>query len=281
MLEVKVCATSANLGLGFDCLGLAINIYNTFIFDKSNCFSYHGFDLKYANDNNLVKKAYEYTFKLAKKEVIPVKISFNGDIPIARGLGSSSSLIVAGVFAANYYLGNIFSKDELFQICVELEGHPDNVAPAIYGGFAASYKVDDCYKVINYPINSDFIFNIIIPPFEVKTSDARAVLPKVISYSDSIWNLSRIVHLPLALASGDIKLLKDILIDKLHEPYRCKLIPKYESIEVEVTENNSCLLISGSGSSLLVISKDDICLKNNPYPIYKVNVGCGVEIKEC
>lgn len=280
MLEINVCATSANLGIGFDCLGLALNLKNSFTFEKSDCFSYVGFDLKYANDDNLVKKAYEYTFNLAKKDVVPVKIGFKGNIPIARGLGSSSSLIVAGVFAANYYLGNIFNKDELFQICVKLEGHPDNVAPAIYGGFAASYEVDDDYKVINYPVSNDLLFNIIIPPFEVKTSEARAVLPKNVSYSDAVWNLSRMIHLPKALIDGDVNLLNDLLIDKLHEPYRSKLILDFDEIKEEVLSKKSCLVISGSGSTLLVISKEKINLNKNPYPIFSVNIGSGVDVKE-
>lgn len=278
MLKVKVCATSANIGIGFDCLGMALNLENEFIFEKSDSFIYYGFKEEFCNDSNLVKVAYSKVFEYAKKDVIPVSISFKGNIPIARGLGSSSSLIVAGVFAANYYLGGIYSKDELFQICSLMEGHPDNVAPAIYGGFTASYMVDGVYKCINYPVNNLF-FKLIIPPFEVKTRDARKVLPSSVSYSDAVWNISRVINLPKALNTGDLSLLKELLIDKLHEPYRMKLIDGYLDIKKSVEVNGGCLVISGSGSTMLVISDKKIdfeCM----YPVTDRLIGDGVILEE-
>lgn len=274
MLKVNVSATSANFGIGFDCLGMAINIENEFIFDKCDSFKYYGFKEEYCNDSNLVKLAYCKVFEESGKDVIPVSISFRGGIPIARGLGSSSSLIVAGVFAANYYLGNIYSKDELFQICAMLEGHPDNVAPAIYGGFTASYLVDGVYKCINYPVNNLY-FKVIIPPFEVKTSDARGVLPKYVSYGAAVENISRIIHLPKALNEGNLELLKELLVDKLHEPYRMKLIDGYDEIKKDVIDNGGCLVISGSGSTMLVIS-DKMIDFNCKYDVIDCMIGNGV-----
>lgn len=279
MLKVKVSATSANIGIGFDCLGMALNISNEFTFEIDDSFNYYGFKEEYCNDFNLVKLAYSKVFEYAEKDIIPVKIGFNGNIPIARGLGSSSSLIVAGVFAANYYLGGIFSKDELFQICALMEGHPDNVAPAIYGGFTASYLVNGVYKCINYPVNNLF-FKIIIPPFEVKTSDARKVLPSNVSYSDAVSNISRVINLPKAFSDGDIDLLKELLIDKLHEPYRMKLIDGYIDIKKSVEDCGGCLVISGSGSTMLVIS-DKIIDFECKYSIIDCLIGNGVRLEEC
>ena len=186
-------------------------------------------------------------------------------------------MIVAGVFAANYYLGDLFTIDELFNICANMEGHPDNVAPAIYGGFTASYLVGDEYKVVKYNVNSDLLFKVIIPSFEVKTSDARKVLPANLSYHDIVWNLSRIIHLPKALNDGNINLLKELLDDKLHEPYRSRLIDNFDEIKLDVTKNGGCLLISGSGSTMLVISNIDFDI-NTDYLTKNVSVSDGLKI---
>lgn len=146
MLRIRVEATSANVCVGFDVLGIALNLYNEFTFEKSDEFKFKGFLPEFSNiKNNMVYDSYIEVFKQLKKEPIPVTIGFNGDIPVSRGLGSSSSLIVAGVFAANEMLNRPLSKNECFDICARIEGHPDNVAPAIYGGLVASYKKDDSY----------------------------------------------------------------------------------------------------------------------------------------
>ena len=140
MFRVKVNATSANLCVGFDVLGLALDIKNEFTFEKKPCFEFEGFEDKYCTvENNLVYDSYVKVFEKLNKKPIPAKIGFKGDIPVSRGLGSSSSLIVGGVFAANHILGNPLSINDCFDICAMIEGHPDNVAPAIYGNLVASY----------------------------------------------------------------------------------------------------------------------------------------------
>ena len=284
MLTIKVEATSANICVGFDVLGLSLDIYNEFTFELKNEFSFKGFDKQYSNiNNNLVYDAYKKVFDIVKAKTLPVEIGYKGDIPVSRGLGSSSSLIVAGVFAANYFLNNKFSKDELFQICASMEGHPDNVAPAIYGGLVASYKVSDTYKHVSYNVSKDLNFYVIIPPFKISTAEARKVLPKELSYSDINNNLSRIVNIPYAFENGDICMLKDLFNDKLHEPYRAKLIKGFDEIKAEALKNNSCLSISGSGSTMLLITKDNEILNKIDtlgYKVLKVNVGSGVKVGE-
>ena len=144
-------------------------------------------------------------------------------------------LILAGVFAANIMLDNPLTKDECFNICARLEGHPDNVAPTVYGGLVASYKKDETYCPIKYEISDDLKFIVIIPKYKLSTHDARNVLPKELSYSDIVNNLSRIVNIPKAFREGNLELLKDLFNDKLHEPYRKKLIKEYdEKFEVQV-----------------------------------------------
>lgn len=284
MLTIKVEATSANICVGFDVLGLSLDIYNEFTFELKNEFSFKGFDKQYSNiNNNLVYDAYKKVFDKVNVKPLPVEIGYKGDIPVSRGLGSSSSLIVAGVFAANYFLNNKFSKDELFQICADMEGHPDNVAPAIYGGLVASYKANDIYKHICYDVSKDLSFYVIIPPFKISTHDARKVLPTELSYKDINNNLSRIVNIPYAFKNGDINLLKDLFNDKLHEPYRAKLIKGFDEIKAEALKNDSCLSISGSGSTMLLITKDKKAIeKINTlgYKVLAVNVGTGVKVGE-
>ncbi len=256
MLTIKVCATSANVCVGFDVLGLALDLANFYQFEEAKEFSFIGFDQAFQNlENNLVYQAYIRAFEYAQQEPIPVCISIQTNIPVSRGLGSSASLIVAGLFAANYYLNNRFSKEELLQLATQMEGHPDNVAAAIYGGLVASYY-DDHYHSICYPVHTDLHFIAVIPPYQVATSEARKILPKQVSYHDAVHNLSRIIHLPKAFAEGDIHLLKALFSDHLHEPYRKRLIKEYQEVYELCKEEEAALAISGSGSTMLIICKD-------------------------
>ncbi|RIA78285.1 homoserine kinase [Anaeroplasma bactoclasticum] len=284
MLKIKVEATSANVCVGFDVLGIALNLYNEFTFKKSSEFKFVGFEEEFSScETNLVYEAYKYVFDLAKEVIVPVEIGFIGDIPVSRGLGSSSSLIVAGIFAANYYLKNKYSKRELFDIATAIEGHPDNVAPAIYGGLVASYQKDGKYYPNIYPIHKDLKFSVVIPNVKVSTHDARGVLPKELPYKDIVWNLSRIVNLPKAFMEGNIELLKDLFSDKLHEPYRSKLIPAYSDIKSIINKYNAAFAISGSGSTMLIVSKDLSFmdeLKQIDYPVLTLEVGSGVKVEE-
>ena len=284
MLQVKVNATSANVCVGFDVLGLALSLDNTFTFELKDDFSFKGFLAKYAcKENNLVYASYIKVFEQLNLKPIPVEIGFTGDIPVSRGLGSSSSLIVAGVFAANYFIGNKLSKEQLLDICCQIEGHPDNVAPAILGGLVASYKTNNGYQSISYPVSNKLKFFAVIPPFELPTHKARAVLPKALEYKDIINNLSRIIHLPKAFKEGDIKLLKDLFNDKLHEPYRGSLIKGYSEIKELLADEAAAFAISGSGSTMLIIAYDDSVINKIShlgYEIKSLSVGDGVSLKE-
>lgn len=281
MLLVKVNATSANVCVGFDVLGLALDIKNEFSFEKCDKFEFVGFEKQYASTkSNMVYKAYRKVFKKLNKKPIPVRIGFKGDIPVSRGLGSSSSLIVAGLFAANEVLNKPLKTEDLYDLACEIEGHPDNVAPAIYGGLVASYKNDNKYKSIIYPVNNNLKFLVIIPPFKLSTHEAREALPKVLPYKDIVNNLSRIVNIPYAFNNGDIKLLKELFNDKVHEPYRGKLIANYDNIKKDLEDINCAFAISGSGSCMLVIceKEDEVkeVLKKYNYEIKAAKLGGGV-----
>ena len=284
MLQVRVSATSANVCVGFDVLGLALRLENVFTFEKKNEFSFKGFLPKYSNKNhNLVYDSYVNVFKRLNLEPIPVEIGFKGDIPVSRGLGSSSSLIVAGVFAANYFLNNKLTNDELLNICCEIEGHPDNVAPAVLGGLVASFKDDNGYHSISYPVSDKLKFFAVIPPFELSTHMAREVLPKALEYKDIVNNLSRIIHLPKAFNDGDVKLLKSLFNDKLHEPYRGNLIKGYNEIKEILKNEEAAFAISGSGSTMLIIAYDNNVINKIShlgYEIKELAVGDGVNLRE-
>ncbi len=284
MLKVIVEATSANLCVGFDVLGLALDLKNTFTFKRSNEFSFLGFDKEFqTKENNLVYEAYKMVFDYANEKEVPVEISFSGDIPLSRGLGSSSSLIVAGMISANYFLNNRFDKDTLFQLSTKLEGHPDNVAPAIYGGLVASYKKDGIYYPNLYEVSKDLKFTVLIPSYQVSTNEARKVLPKVLEYKDIVWNMSRIINIPRAFKDGNIKLLKDLFDDKMHEPYRKLLIKDYEPIKEILDKKDCAFCISGSGSCMLVVSKELDFIKDLSsfdVKIKTLSVGVGVMWEE-
>ncbi len=284
MFRIKVNATSANLSVGFDVLGLALDISNEFTFEYASEFKFKGFEKKYQTvDNNLVYDSYIKVFEKLNKKPIPVEIGFKGDVPVSRGLGSSSTLIVAGVFGANKILGDVLSKDELFEICAEIEGHPDNVAPAIYGSMVASFKYEGKFIPNIYPVSKDLKFMVIIPPFKLSTAKAREVLPKSLSISDTVSNLSRIVNLPRAFETGDVAMLKKLFLDKIHEPYRGTLIEGYDRLREICKDLDCACAISGSGSTMIVISKDYSNLdkfKELGYEIRKVSVGSGIEIWE-
>lgn len=284
MLRIKVEATSANLCVGFDTLGLALDIYNEFTFEKTDEFKFKGFLPKYLTINhNLVYDSYIAFFKYINKNPIPVEIGFEGSIPVSRGLGSSSSLIVAGVFAANYISGANLSYDELFSICANIEGHPDNVAPAIYGNLVSSFKYNDKYYPTIYKVSKNLKFGVVIPDEKLKTEEARLVLPDSYNRADIVNNLSRIVNLPKALEEGNLELVKMLCIDKIHEPYRKKLIKEFDDVENIVNKYNAKLIISGSGSTMLIISDDysyENELLNKGYNFKRVNVGSGIKIME-
>ena len=280
MLRIKVPATSANLCIGFDTLGIAFNIYNTFGFERAIVDDVSAFDKNFKN-NNLVLESYSKFYEYYNIEYIPVKITpICIGVPESRGLGSSATCIVAGVCAANIISGLNLSKEELLDICASIEGHPDNVLPALIGGLCAAFKADK-YYFKKYNVSSKLNFYSLVPNFKLQTEKSRSVLPKCYSRDDVVHNLSRIVHLPDAFSEGNLTLIKAIFNDRIHEPYRYDLIPN--SQEVKEYFKDCALAISGAGSSLLLICDKLIVLKEI-YGFKVINVlvdSVGCEIDEC
>ena len=271
-VSVKVPASSANIGPGFDCLGIALPIYNTITIEETvlpgtgieiNIMSEEEnidemvFDKIPRDKTNLVYKAVEMLYNSIGHEPSELKINIQTGIPIARGLGSSSSIIVGGLLAANKLLGDPADETALLAIATEVEGHPDNVAPAILGGLVLSSQEDDgsvSYFKMNWP--EDWDLTVCIPDFELSTEISRSVLPKEVSMADANFNAKHLAMLIQAINTQDHKLMKLALKDKLHQPYREKLVPGMKDIMDAFKHEDGVLgcVLSGAGPSILVIS---------------------------
>jgi homoserine kinase len=265
MLEIRVPATSANIGPGFDCLGVALNMYNYFYIEEAEAgLEISGCDEGYSNKNNLVYRSMIKCFeKLGRSyERRGLKIRIQNQIPISRGLGSSAACILGGVLAANELSDGKLDKNEILEIAAEIEGHPDNLAPAMFGGMTAAIKDGSRIYHESIKLPEGIKFCAIIPAFELSTAEARAVLPNTISYKDGVFNVGRASLLIAAFASGSLGLLEFACKDRLHEMYRGKLINNYNEIIEESRRLGSlCTYLSGAGPTIMAIlrKEKDFC----------------------
>lgn len=257
MIRVQVPGTSANIGPGFDAFGLALSIYNTFSFEEKTDgkLTIRGVERKYQSNTNLVYRSMQKVFKKIVYQPKGLYIHSAVDIPISRGLGSSATCIVGGLFGANALSGYRLTTEELFDMSVVMEGHPDNVAPAIFGGLVVSMNDQGKNIYIKSEVHPCYEFYALVPDFNLSTADARQVLPKKITYSDATHNLPRATMTYLALTNGSEEILKVSMKDRLHQPYRKKLIAHYDVITRNARDLgciNTC--ISGAGPTILVIN---------------------------
>ena len=256
MIKVRVPATSANLGSGFDCFGLALSLVAEVGFESiPSGVVIEGCPAEYRNETNLVYQAYCETMKAMDRPVDGVKITIDSKIPIARGLGSSAALLVCGVLGANAMHGYPLSKQACFELCTSLEGHPDNVAPALFGGCVASVMDDGKPISVSFDVHPDWSILALIPDFHLSTKQARSVLPETVSFKDAVFNLSRSALLGKAISLGDPALLKVATQDKLHQPYRSSLIHDFDAIVDRMKNADSAVVfLSGAGPTILVMS---------------------------
>ncbi len=256
-VTVQVPATSANLGPGFDSFGVALTLYNTITIEETACgLEITGCEKQYANCDNLVYQSYKAAMDAMGIAAKGVKIHIDADIPIARGLGSSAALLAAGAFAANALHGNPLTKAQLLQVTNPLEGHPDNLAPALFGGLTASMMDGDKPITAQCTLHPDWQFVALIPDFPLSTAAARAVLPNSYSRSDAVFNVGRGALVIKALENGDQQLLNSAMDDKIHQPYRRKLINDFDAVEKLVKGNNAAFALSGAGPTLLCVTKN-------------------------
>ncbi|WP_099191272.1 homoserine kinase [Tepidibacter mesophilus] len=292
MINVKIPATTANIGPGFDCLGIALDIYNNFFVEEiEDGLIIEGCDDEYCNEDNLIYKAMKKCFEKIGYKHKGIKIKIENDIPISRGLGSSASCVLGGVIAANKIAGNKLNKDDILKISSEIEGHPDNVAPALLGGMVTSIKegTDIYYSKINIPRGLKFCA--LIPDFQLSTEKSRSVLPSEIPYKDGVFNVGRVSLMVSALINGQFDLIKLACKDNLHQKYRGSLIKDYDNIIKKCKDLDSVgVFLSGAGPTIMaMIKEDDISFYNkieeytstlnNTWSVKKLNIeNKGIEI---
>jgi homoserine kinase len=263
MPTIRVPATTANIGPGFDCLGAALTLYNEFKFTplsigESLHISVTGdeADRVSTDASNLVYQAFCKVFADLKQEPPAVKIEIQMDVPLARGLGSSATAIVGGLVGANVLAGSPLTQDKVMALAIALEGHPDNVVPALIGGcrLAASGIARD-WEICELIWHSDIIPIVAIPDFELSTTEARRVLPIDYSRADAIFNMAHLGLLMRGLETGNADWLKAALQDRIHQPYRQALIGGYDEMRsAAISAGAHGLVISGAGPTLLALS---------------------------
>lgn len=260
---VRVPATSANLGPGFDCMGIALNLFNEMSIETGQPFSIEiegeSAELLPRNEENVVVQTMFKVFNHVGATRVPrdFKLHLVNHIPIASGLGSSATAIVGGILLANAMLehfepGRVMSNEEQLLFATDMEGHPDNVTAAFRGGACLSCVDQHGLQTFTLPIPNNLFFVVAIPYFMLPTEEARHILPKQVSREDAIYNISQASRLVLALSSGQLELLKVGFGDRLHEPYRRPLIPGFSDIHKAATKAGALTTtLSGAGPSIL------------------------------
>ena len=256
-VTIRVPATTANLGPGFDAFGCALSLYTDGTFEETDFgLEITGCPEEFTGPDNLVYESYCAVLNTMSEEIRGIKIHIDAHIPICRGLGSSAALLVAGAMGANVLRGNKLSTQGLLNITNAMEGHPDNLAPAFYGGLTASMVDNGLPVCVSFPLHPDWEFLALVPDFDLPTSLARSVLPDQVSRADAIYNVSHGAMVLKALELGDEKLLRHAMQDKLHQNYRKHLIDDYEKIQALARTLGCAFCLSGAGPTLLLITRD-------------------------
>jgi homoserine kinase len=262
-VTVQVSGTSANLGPGFDCLGVALTLYNQFSFAPAEAFRCTVESTWSAEDansvgtdtDNLAYRAFGRLFEHLGKPTPPVELTIKMGVPLGRGFGSSATAIVGGLAAANAWLGEPLSVHNWLSLAVALEGHPDNVVPAALGGCQLALMGTDGLLTCPLAWHPDIALILAVPSFTLSTSKARGVLPDTVPRSDAIYNLSRTALLTQALASGRGDWLREAMQDRLHQPYRWSLIPEAQNVRTAAIDAGAWgVVISGAGPTLLALA---------------------------
>jgi len=259
MIEIKVPATSASFGPGFDWLGIALNMYNTFFIEEIETgLEINGCDEFFSNEANLMYTSMKESFKIIGYNPKGLKIKFESDIPMSRGLGSSASCILAGVMAANEISLSGLSKNEILEIASSIEGHPDNIAPALFGGMTISIQENNQVYYDKIKISEGLKFCALIPDFTLSTEKSRSILPDTVSYKDAVFNVGRVSLIVSALVNGNLDLINLACQDKLHQTYRGTLIQGYDDIIHKSKLSDSLgVFLSGAGPSIMAILKEE------------------------
>lgn len=259
-ITVKIPATTANMGPGFDCLGMALDIWNTVTVEMGKTgIEITGRDARILprGSSNLILRCFKTVFERLGKALPEAKIICHNDIPVSRGLGSSSAGIVGGLMAANEVCDRPFSKEELLDIAVEIEGHPDNVVPAILGGCQISVQDEGKLITCQVPIPEELNAVLFIPDVLMSTAQARRVLPSTVDRADAVYNIGRVAMLVSALATGKLERLNVATQDRLHQPARLEIFFPMKNIFKGAMDGGARgVFLSGAGSTVLALTAD-------------------------
>ena len=262
--KITIPGTTANLGPGFDCIGAALSIYNILHFspltDSKKPFLISATGPEAAqlvtDEQNLVYQAFIKFYEHIEQTPPPVRIEIELGVPLARGLGSSATAIVGGLTGANIVAGNPLSLSEITHLAITMEGHPDNVVPALLGGCQLSVPADSgTWEICQIPWHETIIPVLAIPDFELSTASTRQTLPTSYSRSDTIFNISHLGLLLRGLETGREDWLRSAMQDKIHQPYRKKLIRGFDAVQKAALDAGAYeLTISGAGPTLLALT---------------------------
>ncbi|PMB52642.1 homoserine kinase [Fischerella thermalis CCMEE 5201] len=278
-VSVIVPATTANLGPGFDCIGAALTLYNEFKFTRVDLSPYQGGETAkviitvtgaeaervQTDEGNLLYQAFVKLYQHLGQTPPPIEIEIKLGVPLARGLGSSATAIVGGLVGANVLVGKPLSQSQVMELAIAMEGHPDNVVPALLGGcrLAATgvevepprRQVRQEWEICEVPWCENIVPVVAIPDFELSTKEARQVLPSQVSRADAIFNTAHLGLLLRGLETGNGDWLRTALQDKLHQPYRKALIQGYDVVNAAAINAGAYgMVISGAGPTLLVLT---------------------------
>lgn len=257
-VRVKVPASTANLGPGFDSLGMALELYGYIDMGFAEtttiqCIGKHMQGIP-TDKTNLTYKVAQMVFEAAGESHPELDIAMYTDIPLTRGLGSSASAIVGALAAANALIGGKLSDDELFQIASRLEKHPDNVGASLFGGIVVAFWDGERAEYIRLEPDSRLEALVAIPRFQLSTEKARHALPKQVTMQDAVFNLSHSSLLTAAFATGNLAMIKHAMKDALHQPYRAALVPGMDTILREATNHGALgIALSGAGPTMLAL----------------------------
>ncbi|MEE5992138.1 MAG: homoserine kinase [Oscillospiraceae bacterium] len=260
MIKLQIPATSANLGAGFDALGLALQYYNFVEMEESDTIAITSADETPipTDENNLIYQSVKDVYQICGKKLDGLRMIQTNTIPMTRGLGSSSACIVAGLMGANTLLGNPLGTDDLVDLAAQIEGHPDNTAPALLGGIVTAVFDGRRVHWVKQEVYTKLRFVAMIPDFELKTEKARACLPTEVAHKDAVYNLSRAALFSASLLTGKFENLRTAVHDKLHQPYRMALIPHAREVfDIAYAHGAYAAYISGAGPTIMAIADED------------------------
>jgi len=255
MVKIRVGATSANIGSGFDSIGIALNLYNTVTIEESDVNRVISGNVEeHTNDNNIFVKSARAVYDLCGVPFKGITVNQTANIPPARGLGSSSACIVAAIYGANSILGDPLPKDELINLAAALEGHPDNTTPCITGGMCFCVHENGRVYYNRVSVGRKLLFCAFIPEFKMKTSKSRGLIPQRVSHADASFNVSRASFLASVFYTKNYENLSLALADRLHQPYR---LPYIEGADAVVEAAKECspygIYLSGAGPTIMAI----------------------------